>query len=168
VNNNLSIRWDDVTSPSLSTYRVYAKHGTQDWQLSQSLLENSYDTALDPNSFHLFKIIALYDENESLAERIVEVNFQNPAQDIKPSTPDNISILQTETNTTISWEAVQADVYGTPINVWEYRIYGGSTPDFVPSQINFLGSSLENVYVDDSPTQRRFYKVLAVIGMVGF
>ncbi len=167
-NNNLSIRWNDVPAPDLIAYRVHAKHGTQDWQLSQSLLGTSYEATLDPGTFHLFKVTALYDGSESLPERIMEVNFLNPAQDIKPANPNSISIQRAASSTMISWEAVETDVHGSPINVWEYRIFGGSTPDFVPAPANYLGSSPDTEFVDTNPSQRRFYKVLAVIGMVGF
>ncbi len=167
-NNNLSLRWDDVNSPNLSAYRIYRKQGTQDWQMAQSLVNNTYNSTLDNNTFHLYKVTALYDENESLSERIIEINFLQPEQDVKPATPNAPAIQRTALNTTISWEPVQTDSEGNPITVWEYRIFAGSTPNFELSQANYLGSSPNNHFVDNNISETRFYKVIAVIGMVEF
>jgi hypothetical protein len=166
--DQLSLRWDPVSSPQPSAYRIYEKKGTGTWQLRESTQLNHAVVNLDSPAWYEFKLVALYTDSESLPATSETISNPDDGNERIPAAPVNISAEKTAQGFNLSWDPVVEDTVGDPLTVYEYRIYASDSPGFEPGQANYLGESLVPAYLDAQSTQRRFYKILAVRGHVPF
>jgi len=164
----VSLRWSPVSGTGFSGYNIYERKGTQAWQLVQNTTQTSYQRTVETNTFYSYRIHAVYNGFESLASQSINVNYQDQSNDVQPASPQSIDISRSGQQNTITWNPVTQDDLGNGISVWEYRIYAGSQPGFTCSQATLIGTSQTTSFVHNSPTDKIFYKVRAVLGFVEF
>jgi len=161
----LSLRWSPVSDARIAEYRIYAKGDIGAWQLLGSTNTCSFSCPLSSSGTQFIKVTAYYNDGwESLQPDCISFVYPFGGIDVQPAAISSINLLQSPEGRIVSWSPVQTDTQGNPITVWGYRIYAGSTPYFECSAANLIGTSWQNSFTDTGNSNRRFYRVKAVLG----
>lgn len=86
----------------------------------------------------------------------------------RPASVTGLTVARGGGDVSLAWDAVGADATGRPESVAEYRVYRGTTPEFVPDKTggsNRVGSVAGLTFTDagaGSPPSSYFYLVTAV------
>lgn len=163
--NTLNLLWTPVTDSRLSYYKVYKRTDIGSWMLVSSPTSNSCTIPLSEAGSFRYKVSAAYSDGwESLSEAPISFVYPYSGTDVQPLPVSGINLAHSAGSNSISWLPVNLDTTGTSIQVWAYRIYAGSTPDFNCTPLNLIGSTSNTSFTDTSGQAMRFYKVKALIG----
>jgi hypothetical protein len=164
--NQINLRWTSDGRPTLQHYNVYRKAGADTWVQIAETNQTTYTENLTQQTWFDYRVTAQYTTGESVPSEIISLVYPNNNTDIAPASPASVTITKTATQITVAWQPVTTDVNGNPITPWGYKVYASSTPDFVPSPLNYLGMSTNSSWTDTiTPgSSKLFYKVLATIG----
>ncbi len=167
TDNSIHLRWNNISEPDLTGYRVYRKIGTSNWQSVAILSANHIVMSLSGSGVYDYRISAVYIDNwESLPTGRIRFIYPYNGFDVQPLNPQNITLTRTGNTSLLAWDPVTQDTDGNAITVWAYRVYADNTPDFAISPANLLSTIFDTNFMDHSVSNIRFYKVVALIGYI--
>ena len=164
--NQIDMRWGIDARPTFLHYNIYRKQGADAWaQVSETSVPN-YSVTLTQATWYDFKVTSHYNNGESSPTDIIHIVYPNDDSQAAPLAPANISTHKTANQIVLNWDEVTGDVNRNPLTPWEYRIYAADLPDFTPSGLNYLGSSIDPTWTGNLSAGEltRFYKVVTHIG----
>jgi len=90
---------------------------------------------------------------------------------IAPAEVSAVMVVRQGTAAVVSWDAVTSDLLGNPETIDHYRVYGGTTPDFVPDRASFTDvagisttTSFAHEVIGDGQT---YYYLVAAVDVAG-
>lgn len=166
-NGTLFLRWTPVCDARISEYRIYGKAPFGTWSQVGSTPSNSFSSAIGATGSLSYKVTAYYNDGwESLQPYVLSFVYPYNGNDVQPQPVSELSLQQNAQGSVLNWNPVLTDTQGNTINVWGYRIYAGSTPDFSCQPANLLNTTFQNSYIDVGASNKRFYRVKALLGYV--
>ncbi len=114
------------------------------------------DEDLDPGTYYY--VVVAEDAAGNRSNASIETSLGHRLVDaIAPTQPSDLAATMSDGNVQLSWAASTDD-----IGVTGYRVYRGSSADFVPSSSTLLGQTTALAYLDSAvPAGTWYYKVIA-------